>query len=170
MKKPGTKESATTFNCVTSCAYSYYYTDSGQYKCTNTPVCPSDKPIYIAEKLKCVSSCKEEAPFIYLYNGNCVEECPTGYIPDDANSLCKSANTGECSMGTKRETLSTLYSASMISSYARGYRDEYYQYTKKHITRVTNANYNLVIFMDFDCVKQLGLDIPDLRYTTNRRL
>ena len=170
MKKPGTKDSATTFNCVTSCAYSYYYTDSGQYKCTNTPVCPSDKPIYIAEKLKCVSSCKEEAPFIYLYNGNCVEECPTGYIPDDANNLCKSANTEECSMGTKRETLSTLYSASMINSYARGYRDEYYQYTKKHITRVTNANYNLVIFMDFDCVKQLGLDIPDLRYTTNRRL
>ena len=170
MKKPGTKDSATTFNCVTSCAYSYYYTDSGQYKCTSTPVCPSDKPIYISEKQKCVSSCKEEAPLIYLYNGNCIEECPNGYIPDDTNNLCKSAKTDECALGTKTETLATLYSASMINSYARGYRDEYIQYTHKRLTRVTNANYNMVIFMDFDCVKQLGLDIPDLRYTTNRRL
>lgn len=170
MKKPGTKDSATTFNCVTSCAYSYYYTDSGQYKCTNTPVCPSDKPVYIEEKQKCVSSCKEEAPFIYLYNGNCVEDCPVGYIPDDVNNLCKQMKTDECTLGSKSETLSTLYSASMLNSYAKGYKDEYLQYTTRHLTKITNSNYNIFIFMDFDCVKELGLNIPDLRYITSRRL
>ena len=170
IKKPGTKDSATTFNCVTSCAYSYYYTDSGQYKCTNTPVCPSDKPIYIEDKQKCVSTCKEEAPLIYLYNGNCVEDCPLGYQADNVNYLCKPFNTNECVLGSKTETLAYLYSQSMLDSYASLYRDEYLQYTTKHLTRVTNANYNILIFMDFDCVKQLGLNVPDLRYITSRRL
>ena len=169
VKKPGTKDSATTFNCVTSCAYSYYYTDSGQYKCTATPVCPSDKNIYVEEKQKCVSSCKEESPFIYLYNGNCVEACPTGYISDDENYICKLTKINECTLGAKTETLTTLYSLSMLNSYAKGYRDEY-TYTNKHFTRITNPSYNIIIFKDFDCVKELGLNIPDLRETTSRRL
>ena len=170
VKKPGTKSSATTFNCVTSCSYSYYYTESGQYKCTNTPVCPQDKNIYIEEKQKCVSSCKEEAPFIYLFNGNCVEECPTNYMPDDVNNLCKPYNVEQCSLSSKTESLATLYSASMLNSYAKGYKDEYLSYSKNHITRVSNPNYNIYIFVNFDCVKQLGLDIPDLRRVSNRRL
>ena len=169
IKKPGTKDTAVTFNCVTSCAYSYYYTESGQYKCTNTPVCPSDKNIYIEEKQKCVSSCKEEAPFIYLYNGNCVEECPSGYISDDENNICKLLKTDQCTLGSKVETLTTLYSASMLNSFAKGYRDEY-TYTNKYVTRISNTNYKIVIFKEFDCISQLGLDIPDLRIYTNRRL
>ena len=169
VKKPGTKDTATTFNCVTSCAYSYYYTDSGQYKCTNTPVCPSDKNIYIAEKQKCVSSCKDESPFIYLHNGNCVQVCPSLYIADDENNICKLTKISECTLGSRVETLATLYSLSMLNSFAKGYRDEY-SYTDKHFTRITNPSYNIIIFKDFDCVKELGLDIPDLRETTSRRL
>ena len=170
VKKPGTKATATTFNCVTSCSYSYYYTENGQYKCTNTPVCPSDKNIYIAEKQKCVSSCREEAPFIYLYNGNCIEECPNGYVPDNVNNLCKFQRVDQCTLGSKSESLSTLYSASMLNSYAKSYKDEYSSYTERHITKITNPNYNIFIFRDFDCVKELNLNIPDLRRITNRRL
>ena len=169
-KKPGTKDSAKTFNCVTSCSYSYYYTESGQYKCTNTPVCPQDKNIYIVEKNKCVSSCKEEAPYIYLFNGNCVQECQSGYIPDDVNNLCRTARTSECTMATKSESLATLYSASMLNSFAKSYKDEYMSYTSKHVTKITNPNYNIYIFNNFDCVKSLNLDIPDLRRVSNRRL
>ena len=42
---------------------------------------------YIEQKLKCVSSCEEEDPLIYLFHGNCVEECPNNYIPDDIPSI-----------------------------------------------------------------------------------
>ena len=170
IKKPGTKDGATTFNCVTSCSYSYYYTESGRYKCTNTPVCPSDKNIYIAEKNKCVSSCREEAPLIYLYNGNCIAKCPNGYNPDNENNICKSLKYDQCTLSSKSETLATLYSASMLNSYAKSYKDEYSSYTEKHITKIINPNYNIYIFRDFVCVKELNLDIPDLRRITNRIL
>jgi len=167
-KKPGTKELAITFNCVTECPHSYYYTESGQYKCTQTSFCPSDNSIYIKLKQKCVSSCKDEAPYIYLYNGNCVQECPAGYVPDDANNLCKLAKN-ECTLGTRSESYSYLYSVSMINSLAKGYWEEF-DYTNKYILKIVNSNFFIYIFKDFDCVKELGLDIPDLRNTTNRRL
>ena len=171
VKKPGTKDNAVTFNCVTSCAYSYYYTESGQYKCTNTAVCPSDKNIYIEEKQKCVSSCKEEAPFIYLFNGNCVEKCPDGYTQDDQNNICKLMRTDQCTLGSKIEVITTLYSLSILNSYAKSYRDEF-TYTDKYVSRIStsNSHFVIIIFKDFDCITQLGLNIPDLRLYTNRRL
>ena len=50
MKKPGTKETASYFNCVASCRYYYYLTKSGQYKCTNSQMCPLDAVFYIQEE------------------------------------------------------------------------------------------------------------------------
>ena len=169
IKKPGTKEIEATFNCVTSCTYSYYYTESGQYKCTNIPTCPIEKNIYIEEKKKCVSSCKEEVPFIYLYNGKCIEKCPENYIPDDNNNICKLKKTDECTLGSKTETFSELYSLSMLNSFAKEYRDEY-TYTDKYISMIKNKNYKIIIFKDFDCINQFDLGIPDLRKFTSRTL
>jgi len=166
VKKPGTRENAPTFNCVTSCTYSYYYTESGQYKCTNTPICPPDRNIYIEEKQKCVSSCKEEAPFIYLYNGNCVEKCPSGYDSDEINNLCKLIRTDVCSFISKIETFYTIYSANTIDSFAKGYRDEY-SYTNKHITKISNDNFVILIYKEYDCLKEVNINLPDLRLTTN---
>ena len=168
IKKPGTKESAHTFNCVIDCSYNYYYTKSGQYKCTSTSICPLEKNIYIEEKKKCVSSCKEEAPLIYLFNGNCVSECPIGYIPDDENNLCKLIKTDICTLSSKSETFTTLYSINTLNSLAKGYRDEY-TYTDRHITKISKENYNIIIFKDFGCIKEFNIDIPDLRLTTNNR-
>ena len=166
IKKPGTKETAVTFNCVTSCTYSYYYTESGQYKCTNNPICPSDKNIYIENKRKCVSSCKEEAPFIYLFNGNCVEECPDEYIPDQKNNICRLKDTDQCTLGSKIEIFSSIYSLSMLNSFAKEYRDEY-TYTDKYVSIIKNENYKIIIFKDFDCINLFDLGIPDLRNNTN---
>ena len=139
MKKPGTKESATTFNCVTSCAYSYYYTDSGQYKCTQNPICPSDKNIYIEEKQKCVSTCKDEDPYKFLYNGECVTSCPSNTVEDEDNAICKEREQNECTLGVKSETIASVYSTSMINSFVKGYKDEYY-YTNKRVTKISNNN------------------------------
>ena len=169
IQKPGTKKNALTFNCITNCAYSYYFTESGQYKCTNNPICPADRNIYIEEKKKCVSSCKDEIPFIYLYNGKCVEECPPDYNPDDNNNICKAIKVDSCTLNTKSSTFSNLYSKSMLDSFAKGYYDEY-KYTYRQVTKVINNYYVIYIFKDFDCLGQLNVDIPDLRITKNTRL
>ena len=168
MKKPGTKESAPTFNCVTSCAYSYYYTESGQFKCTNTPICPEDQPIYIEKKRKCIYSCKEESPNIYLYNGKCVEVCPSNTAADSKNYICKEKEVSECTMGAKSETITSLYSISMINSFVKAYNDEYF-YNEKRVTKISNNNYNIYIYRDASCPDQLGLGIANVNPSSERR-
>ena len=168
MKKPGTKDNAKSFNCVISCAYSYYYTESGQFKCTNTPVCPEDRPIYIEEKKKCIASCKDEAPTIYLYDGKCVEVCPSNTAADTKNYICKEKEVGECTLGVKSETISSLYSISMINSFVKAYSDEYF-YNEKRVTKISNNNYNIYIYRDASCPDELGLGIPNVNPSSEKR-
>ena len=166
IKKTGTKDSDISFNCIIACTYRYYYTESGQYKCTNGPICPSIRNIYVEETKKCVSSCKDETPFIYLYNGNCVKQCPSGYINDEENNICKLIKNDQCSLDAKIENINYLYSQNMFNSFVKRYKDEF-TYTDKHITYITSFNSNIIIFKDFECLKQLNLKIPDIRDNTN---
>lgn len=161
VKKPGTKETALTFNCVTDFAYSFYFTESGQYKYISNSICPQDRNIYVEAKKKYVSSCKEEAPFIYLFNGNCVEKYPDNYISDNINNICK-AKDSSYTLDSKIETFSHLYSLSMLNTFAKRYRDEYF-YTDRDITKIINENYIIYIFKDFNCLGQLNIDKPDFR-------
>ena len=170
IKDPATKDTATSFNCLVKCSYSYYYTISGQYKCSNSPLCPLDSTFYVQERKKCVSSCNGEDPYKYLYNGNCVEECPSdNYYPDEVDNICKLNQTEQCTLESKAETFNTLYSSNLLDLIAKRYHDEY-TYTNKMFIKINNPNYNIIIFKDFDCIEELGLDIPDIRYSTNRRL
>ena len=158
---------SSTFNCITDCNYNYYYAESGQYKCTKTPICPSEKNIYIEQRRKCVSSCKGEDPYIYLFNGDCVEKCPSGYIPDVNNNICKLILTEQCSIYNKTKEFITLYSLNMFDSFVREYMEEF-SYTDKHFIKIINPNYNIIIFKDLNCVQELNIyNIPDLRNTTN---
>ena len=55
----------------------------------------------------------------------------------------------------------------MFDSFVKEYIDEF-SYTDKHFIKIINSNYNIIIFKDLNCVKELNLDnIPDLRNTTN---
>ena len=122
--------------------------------------------VFIEQKLKCVSSCEREDPLIYLFHGNCVEECPIGYIPDDNNHICILENKDNCTLGTKIGILSHVYSLDMTNSLAKGYIDEYY-YTDKYIEKIYNSNYNIYIFKDFECLEELDINIPDIRNSTH---
>ena len=140
-----TKNTTTNFNCIMGCIYYHYYTDSGQFKCTDTPICPPERFIYVDQKKKCVSSCKGEAPYIFLFNGNCVDRCPSGYIPDKENNICKLAFPEQCSIFSKNKTFNSLYSIRMFNSFVKEYKEEF-TYTDKHIINISNSNYKIIIF------------------------
>ena len=63
-KKPDNLNST---NCVTECYYSYYYSAFGQYKCTNSSICPDEAHLYIKELKKCTDDCKKESVYKYQY-------------------------------------------------------------------------------------------------------
>ena len=166
IKSLDVKDSSKTFNCIIQCNYNYYYNNYGQYKCTESPICPLERNIHVEKKKKCVSSCKEEDPYIYLFNGDCVETCPSGYLADENNNICKLISTELCTINSKEIKFISLYNINMLNSLTKEYKDEF-TYTDKHFINITNSNYSIIIFKDLDCLKQFNLNIPDLRFTTN---
>ena len=56
-KEPGDNK---TQNCITECAYYYYYSLYGQYKCTNNSICPEEANLYIKNLKKCTDDCNKE--------------------------------------------------------------------------------------------------------------
>ena len=56
----------------------YYYLDSyGQYKGLNSLKCPEEAKYVIKEKNMCIFDCKEDMEYKYLYNGQCLKNCPS---------------------------------------------------------------------------------------------
>ena len=82
------------------------------------------------------------------------------------NNICRLKDTDQCTLGSKIEIFSSIYSLSMLNSFAKEYRDEY-TYTDKYISIIKNENYKIIIFKDFDCINLFELGIPDLRNNTN---
>ena len=157
IQKPGS--SSETFNCVTNCVNSYYFTVSGQYKCTEIPYCPSQASIYIKEKNKCIDSCQNDADYKYLYNGNCYEICPENTIQDHDKFICKEKNYESlCTLSGKELEVDNFYDFNLINSIVKNYRDEYF-YTNKHIIKFINNGYSLYIYKDLNCINLLSLGI-----------
>ena len=80
-------------NCVLKCNYLYYYTYYGQYKCTETLLCPKDYSIFIPEKKKCINDCIKDDIYLYQYNGECLYECPNN--TNNESFICKDIDTDD---------------------------------------------------------------------------
>ena len=148
-----------TFNCVIICTNSYYFTSFGQYKCTEFPFCPAEASIFIKEKNKCIDSCQNDADYKFLYNGNCVKECPKNTI--EQNNICQNKNTEECTLIAKEIELDNFYNNDLINSIVKSYRNEY-SYTEKHALRLVNEGYSILVFKNFDCLNMYSLEIINI--------
>ena len=148
-----------TFNCVTSCVNSYYFTSYGQYKCTEYSYCPPEASMLIKEKSKCIDDCQNDDEFKLLYNGYCVKECPEDTIKE--NNICKNKVISEgyqCTLSTKNIDLDDFYNNNFMDSIVKSYLDEY-SYTNKHTLKLINPEYNIFIYKDFDCINIISLQI-----------
>ena len=163
IQKPGTNSD--DFNCVTNCANSYYFTSSGQYKCTDKAFCPTEASIYVEAKNKCIDNCQNDADYKYLYLGNCVVSCPDNTIQDTDNFICKdksyNGSVEDCSLSVKITTIDDFHNSDFINSIVKTYRDEYL-YTHRHIlgySKEGNEGYKLYIYKADECIKILALNI-----------
>ena len=92
-KEPGDNK---TQNCITECAYYYYYSLYGQYKCTNNSICPEEANLYIKNIKKCTDDCNKEDIYKYQYGGQCLSDCPKNTSPNNKN-ICIDDNNNLCS-------------------------------------------------------------------------
>ena len=79
-------------NCVVFSEF-YYISPYNQYKSMEIFQCPEEAKYKIKEKKSCIDDCKKDSDYKYLYNGECVNKCPT--VTTNDSFICK-VNINKC--------------------------------------------------------------------------
>ena len=150
-------------NCITKCAYYYYYNTYGQYKCSNNSYCPDEANIYIKELKKCTNDCsKEKSEYKYQYGGQCLKECPSG-TSNNTKGLCINDNFNSCSKSEREINLQEILTNGGIDINAKNYANEF-NYTKRHVSYFYNSIYSIFLYKDSTCINELSLNIPKIDF------
>ena len=145
-------------NCVASSEF-YYISSYEQYKGLKIYQCPEEAKYKIKEKNACIDDYKKDKEYIYLYNGNCVKNCPSD---TEVNNYICEVNSNECSYG---ENEIYLYNNNLdaIEILAKSYTSEF-TYTNNHISLYKNDNYSVMIYKNQKCIKELDIQMPNINF------
>ena len=83
-------------NCIAYPEFHYYTSSYNQYKSLNIYQCPEEAKYYIKEKKSCIDDCQKDSIYKFLYNGNCLKDCPDG--THNMNFICI-VNNNNCNLG-----------------------------------------------------------------------
>ena len=146
-------------NCV---AYSEYNIISAynQYKPLNIYQCPEEAKYYLRNKKICIDDCKKDPEYRYLYNGNCLNECPSW--TKEENYTCI-VNNNECFYGKNELYLNEKDDFRVIETLVKSYASEFY-YTEHYISLYENQNYSMMVYKDSNCIKELKLEMPSIDF------
>ena len=150
-----------TKNCVVKCSYYYYYTLYGQYKCSNSSLCPKHQRLLIRDIGKCTNNCKNENLYKYQYNGECLKKCPN-YTKEDENFICKD-NVNKCYLSKYDIYLNHYSIDNEIETIVENYAIEF-DYTENHVS-IYNDNLNeIVVYKNDECLHELNLQISEINF------
>ena len=150
-------------NCITECSYYYYYSPYGQYKCTNSSICPDEANLYIKDLKKCTNDCsKEKSEYKYQYGGQCLKDCPSG-TSHNSKGICIIENLDSCSKSERGIGLKEFLTNGGIDTSAKNYANEF-NYTKKHVSYLYNKIYSIYLYKDSTCINELSLNIPKVDF------
>ena len=146
-------------NCV---VYSeFYYTSSyNQYKGLDVYQCPEEAKYYIKDRKSCIDDCKKDKEYKYLYNGNCIKQCPSG--ASAVNNTCI-VDSNKCILGRNEIFLSQKDDLRIITVLVKTYISEF-SYTNHYVSLYQNKNYSILIYKDSSCIKELKLEMPSVDF------
>ena len=157
-------EFSNSTNCVIKCSYYYYFTTYGKYKCTSFQQCPKNYNYFIAEKKKCIDNCKNDNIYKYLYNGECIKECPNSTESFTNDYICKDRNQNKCQVSENNFTFfEEQISEREIDIFAKNYAKEF-NYTDNHISILKNNIYSIIIYKNSECILELSLEFPKIEF------
>ena len=146
-------------NCVAYSEY-HYITSYNQYKGLDIYQCPEEAKYYIKEKKSCIDDCKRDNEYKYLYNGNCIKQCPEG---TNANNYICLVNSNKCKLGKNEIYLAEKDKLDIIEILVKSYISEFY-YTNHYVSYYYHSNYDIIIYKDTNCIKELSLEMPDVNF------
>ena len=148
-------------NCVPKCKYYYYYTNYGQYKCTDFLYCPDDYNTLIKYKNKCTNDCSKDDTYKYYYNRECLKQCPNN-TKDEDNFICKDISIKRCILSENNFfLLEENITDAMVERMTIIYAAEF-AYTNTHVSIYKNDIYTITIYKDINCIDDLELNIPEV--------
>ena len=148
-------------NCIAYSEYYYFTSSYNQIKSLSVYQCPEEAKYMIKDKKSCIDDCKKDPDYQYLYNGNCVKECPSGTTADTENYICK-VNNLKCTLGQNDLNLENN-NLDYVTTLVKTYISEF-GYTDKHISLYNNENYTIIIYKTSSCIKELDLEMPTVDF------
>jgi hypothetical protein len=146
-----------TKNCVKKCPYYYYYSLSGEYKCSDNFYCLEYPGFIIENKNKCIYDCRMDETYIYYYNGECLENCPENTISNNSNK-CLDINTEKCTLTIKMtKMIGILLKFIHINEMAKRYAEEF-SYTNNHVSQFIADNYRILLYKNISCLSNMNLN------------
>ena len=156
-------ETHPTKNCVKNCPFYYYFSLSGEYKCTDNYYCPENISFAIEDKKKCIYDCKMDDIYIFEYNGECLKKCPENTYPNSLNQ-CLDINTETCAISIKNtQILGFSLTYNIINELAKNYAKEFL-YTNNHVSQFIVDNYIITFFKNKSCLLNLHLNNSIIDY------
>ena len=146
-------------NCIAYCEY-FYISSYGQYKCLDNAQCPEEAKYLIKAKKQCIDDCKKDDVYKFLYNGNCIQECPENTDKDIVNYLCKESNIYKCKLSEDNVNMNEFKG---INNLVKKYIDVFY-YTNNHVSQFTNSVYSITIYKNNSCIRELELNMPKVYF------
>ena len=147
-------------NCVANCTF-YYISPFGQYKCLDILQCPEEAKLLIKEKNICIDDCSNDDTYKVQYNGKCLENCPENTILE--NNICV-VDVNRCTLtqsGFESDDDDT--DLGFVETLAKTYSNEF-TYTDNHISQFNNGKYNIIIYKNDKCIKELSLKMPTVDF------
>ena len=142
-------------NCVVASEF-FYISPYGQYKPLIIYQCPDEAKFYLREKKLCLSDCTKDEEYKYLYEGNCMKECPAH--TSGVNYICIE-NKEICSLGENELFTEDKDDLKLISALVKSYLAEF-NYTNNHISLYKNNDYSLLLYKNKECINEFPLDLP----------
>ena len=156
MFRPGNN---TYNNCVAFSEF-YYMSSYNQFKSLKIYQCPEEAKYYIKNKKSCIDNCQKDNEYKFLYNGNCLKECPTGTTNN--NYICI-ADSDKCILGKNEIFLAENDNLEIIGTLVKSYIAEFY-YTELYVSQYENQNYTIFIYKEGNCIKELNLLMPNVDF------
>lgn len=150
-------------SCVMKCKYLFYFTNFGEYKCTNDNQCPEEANILIKDLSKCTSDCKNEGDYQFQYNGECIKSCPDGTEINNETKICQIKDKHQCSYNLFELFLDNSIQKNEIEKIAKDYVKEFY-YTNNHISNYISDKFSIIIYKNSECIKKLKLSLPTIDF------
>ena len=150
-------------NCVVYSEY-YYISAYNEYKPLDKPQCPEVAKYTIKNeqnKISCIYDCKVDKTYQYLYNGNCLRDCPIGTTNE--NFICKETDPNKIYIAEKNIYLNPNNTIEDIGILAQVYAEEFGK-ANNHISLFKDEHYTVTLYTNPSIIGKSNIQSTNINF------